>query len=120
MHLSWLWDRQFGSQLWDPEQKKLIRSSDVVFNEDSTNSVRIGKRVNFDLSPADSGTKMSNAVPKAASELTRQSKRALAKKISSNLPIYRSEPALAQSNWSNTLEVRVYEELSLVKEFNGI
>ena len=33
-------DGDFGYRLWDPENRKLIRSSDVVFNEDSIFSQR--------------------------------------------------------------------------------
>ena len=31
-------DEEFGYRLWDPENQKLIRSSDAVFNEDSMSS----------------------------------------------------------------------------------
>ena len=46
-------DGDFGYRLWDPENRKLIRSSDVVFNEDSIFSQRnqqktIGKKVSFE------------------------------------------------------------------------
>ena len=48
-------DGQYGFRLWDPENQRLVRSSDVVFNENTicTNNVRpkSGKRVNFDLTP---------------------------------------------------------------------
>ena len=46
-------DGNFGFRLWDPEHKKMIQTSDVVFNEDSILSSRsqpkIGKKVTFDL-----------------------------------------------------------------------
>ena len=47
-------DGEFGYRLWDPENRKLIRSSDVVFNEDSIltrNQHKIvGKNVSFEIS----------------------------------------------------------------------
>ena len=53
MHISWLrTDGDFGYRLWDPENRKLIRNSDVVFNDDSILSENqpktVGKRVSFD------------------------------------------------------------------------
>ena len=46
-------DGDFDYQLWDPKNRKLIRSSDVVFNEDSIFSQRnqqktVGKKVSFE------------------------------------------------------------------------
>ena len=54
MHISRLWNRwEFGYRLWDLENRKLIRSNDVVFNEDlilfERNQQKIvGKNVSFD------------------------------------------------------------------------
>ena len=46
-------DGEFGYRLWDPENRKLIRSSDVVFNEDSIVSRNqqkiVGKKVSFGI-----------------------------------------------------------------------
>ena len=46
-------DGEFGYKLWDPENRRLIRSSDVVFNEDSILSRNqqkiVGKRVSFEI-----------------------------------------------------------------------
>ena len=46
-------DGEFGYRLWDPENRKLIRSSDVVFNEDSIISQNqqkiVGKKVSFKI-----------------------------------------------------------------------
>ena len=51
--LSYGADGEFGYRLWDPENRKLIRSSDVVFNEDSILSRNqqkiVGKRVSFEI-----------------------------------------------------------------------
>ena len=46
-------DGDFGYRLWDPENRKLIQSSDVVFNEDSIFSQsnqqkKAGKNVSFE------------------------------------------------------------------------
>ena len=58
MHISRLWNRWGIRLLWDLENWKLIRSSDVVFNEDSIFSgrsrLKIGKKVIFYLSNRDS------------------------------------------------------------------
>ena len=46
-------DGEFGYRLWDPENRKLIRSSDEVFNEDSILSQNqqkiVGKKVSFEI-----------------------------------------------------------------------
>ena len=46
-------DGEFRYRLWDPENQRLIRSSDVVFNEDSILSQNqqkiVGKRVSFEI-----------------------------------------------------------------------
>ena len=65
-------DGDFGYRLWDPENRKLIRSSDVVFNEDSIFSQRnqqktVGKKVSF----KDDSTVVEGPTQRAESE-TRQ------------------------------------------------
>ena len=49
-------DGKYGFRLWDPENQRLVWSSDVVFNENTicTDNVGLksGKRVHFDLTPA--------------------------------------------------------------------
>ena len=46
-------DGEFGYKLWDPENRRLIRSSDVVFNEASILSRNqqkiVGKQVSFEI-----------------------------------------------------------------------
>ena len=46
-------DGEFSYRLWDPKNWKLIRSSDVVFNEDSIFSRNqqkiVGKKVTFEI-----------------------------------------------------------------------
>ena len=46
-------DGEFSYKLWDPKNRKLNRSSDVVFNEDSILSQNqhkiVGKKVSFEI-----------------------------------------------------------------------
>ena len=72
----------------------MIRSSDVVFNEDSINSVqtkpRIGKRVSLEYSLTKFEDEMPNAKPKVVSDLTNQAKlaiNAISRTESTSMPI---------------------------------
>ena len=50
-------DVEFGYRLWDPENRKLIRSSDIIFNEESILSRNqqkiVRKKVSFEIATND-------------------------------------------------------------------
>ena len=51
--LSYGTNGEFGYMVWDPKKRRLIRSSDVVYNEDSILSWNqqkiVGKKVSFEI-----------------------------------------------------------------------